>query len=80
MITGDDIRDLEENEENKNSQLVVIDTMQFFEIKIPKNADPEVFIESEECRKECAALILNQTTDLQLECVLDWDEEKEEWD
>jgi hypothetical protein len=49
------------------TKLLIIDTMQFFEIEVPADTDPETFINSEECRKECADRILNQTTDLCLD-------------
>lgn len=78
MITGEDIdRCIEEKQGKK---LVVIDTMQFFEFEIPADMDPEEFINSAECRAECAALILNQTTDLTIDRVYDhYDTVNEEW-
>lgn len=80
MLTGDDIRRLEEDHEKGQKQLVVIDTQQFFELEIPLDVDPEMFLNSDECRAECAARILNQTTDLNIDRVhTRWDPEKEEW-
>lgn len=78
MITGEDIdRCIEEKQDKK---LVVVDTMQFFEFEIPADQDPEEFINSTECRAECAALILNQTTDLTLDRVYTkYDTVNEEW-
>lgn len=70
MITGDDIRRLEDEEKNQKSKIVVIETMQFFEIEIAADVDAEAFVNSELCRKECAERILNQTTDLKVERVL----------
>lgn len=70
MITGDDIRRLEEEAAEVGTKLVVIDTQQFFEIEIPADVDPETFVNSEECRQECAARILNQTTDLTIDRVI----------
>ncbi|WHM52923.1 hypothetical protein [Sulfitobacter phage vB_SupP_AX] len=79
MITGDDIRRMEEEAAQQPTQLVVIDTMQFFEIEIPADVDAEDFVNSEECRKECAARILNQTTDLDIDRVLKEKDSNGEW-
>lgn len=62
MITGEDIERCKE--EKQGLKLVVIDTGQFFEFEIPAGQDAEEFVNSAECRAECAARILNQTTDL----------------
>lgn len=70
MITGEDIQRLEEEQNNQPKKLVVIDTMQFFEIEIPEDVDAEEFLNSDECRQECADRILNQTTDLKLDRIL----------
>lgn len=78
MITGEDINHC--IEEKQGMKLVVVDTMQFFEFEIPLDQDPEEFINSKECRAECAALILNQTTDLTLDRVYTkYDSVNEEW-
>lgn len=82
MITGHDIDNArQEYERNKpDKKLVVVETMQFFEFEIPCDQDPEEFIDSEECRQECAARILNQTTDLTLERVYTtYDPITEQW-
>jgi len=79
MITGDDIRRLEEEAAAVNTQLIVIDTGQFFEIEIPADMDPETFVDSEECREECAARILNQTTDLIIDRVIKEKDDAGEW-
>ena len=80
MITGDDIRRLEEEQEKAAKQLVVIDTQQFFELEIPLDMDPEEFLNSDECREECAARIINQTTDLNIDRIYKkWDPDTEEW-
>lgn len=79
MITGDDIRRLEEEAAAVKTQLVVIDTQQFFEIEIPADVDPETFLDSEECRQECAARILNQTTDLTIDRVITEKDDAGEW-
>lgn len=78
MITGEDIDRCKE--EKQGVKLVVVDTMQFFEFEIPQNQDAEEFVNSAECRAECAALILNQTTDLTIDRVYNrWDQINEEW-
>ena len=78
MITGEDVQRCKE--EKQGVKLVVIDTQQFFEFEIPESQDPEDFLDSDECRKECAALILNQTTDLTIDRVYTkWDAVNEEW-
>lgn len=78
MLTVDQI---EEWEEKKGKILVVVETMQFFEIEIDADQDPETFIDSEECRKECADHILNQTTDLMLERVYrKYNPENHQWE
>lgn len=70
MLTGEDIRRLEDEAAKVAKKLVVIDTMQFFEIEIPEDVDPETLLDSDECRQECADRILNQTTDLKLDRIL----------
>lgn len=78
MLTVDQI---EEWEEKKGKILVVVETMQFFEIEIDADQDPEAFIDSEECRKECADRILNQTTDLMLDRVYrKYNPENHQWE
>lgn len=79
MITGDDIKRLEDEAKEVKSKLVVIDTMQFFEIEIAADLDAEEFINSELCRQECAERILNQTTDLKLDRVLKEKDEHGGW-
>ncbi|AHX01030.1 hypothetical protein HL13_gp70 [Dinoroseobacter phage DFL12phi1] len=78
MITGEDIDRCKD--EKQGVKLVVVDTMQFFEFEIPEGMDPEEFVNSAECRAECAALILNQTTDLTIDRVCtQYDEVNEQW-
>lgn len=67
MLTGEDIRRLEEEEAAKPKKLLIIDTMQFFEIEIPVDLDAEHYVDSDECREICAEKILSQMTDLKLE-------------
>lgn len=67
MITGDDIQRLEEEAAATPTQLLIIDTMQFFEIEVPVDVDPEEFVASSECYQICAGKILSGTTDLKLE-------------
>lgn len=66
MITQDDIDGMTE----PKTQLVVIDTMQFFEIEVPLDTDPEIFLTSDECRKICAEQITSNITDLEIHHVL----------
>lgn len=47
-------------------KLLVIDTMQYFEIEVEDHIDPEDYIYSDECRAICADRIRNQTTDLDI--------------
>ena len=47
-------------------KLIVIDTMQFFEIEVEDDVDPEDFVQSDACRAECADRIRNGTTDLDI--------------
>lgn len=80
MLTGDDIRRLEEEHNAVPQKLVVIETMQYFEIEIPADMDTDQFIASEDCRKQCADKILSQTTDLTLERVFtNYNEVTGEW-
>ncbi|ANJ20670.1 hypothetical protein RDp07_gp10 [Roseobacter phage RD-1410Ws-07] len=79
MITGEDIERLEEEASQVKTQLVVIDTQQFFELEIPADMDPEEFINSEFCRFECAARIINQTTDLNIDRVITEKDDDGEW-
>jgi len=80
MITGEDIERCEEEQDKVSKQLVVIDNMQFFELEIPADQDPYEFLNSQECREECAARILNHTTDLTIDRVYTrYDPIKEEW-
>lgn len=67
MITQEDIDRLEEEAAQVPKQLLIIDTMQFFEIEIPKDQDPEKFVDSDICRQICADKILGGMTDLKLE-------------
>jgi len=81
MITGEDINRCYDEQEKVGKQLMVIDTMQYFEISIPKDIDPEEYLNSDECKQECAALILNQTTDLKIHRVYQkYNTETEEWE
>lgn len=78
MITGEEIQNCED--EKQGVKLVVVDTMQFFEFEIPAGQDPDDFINSDECRQECAARILNQTTDLNVDRVYtEYDSVNQEW-
>lgn len=78
MITGEDIDRC--IEEKQGIKLVVVDTQQFFEFEIPQDQDAEEFVNSAECRANCAALILNETTDLTIDRVYNrWDLINEEW-
>lgn len=79
MITGDDIRRLEDEAKQVKSKLVVIDTMQFFEIEIAADVDVDEFLDSELCRRECAERILNETTDLKVDRVLKEKDEHGGW-
>jgi hypothetical protein len=78
-LTGEDIRRLEEEQAKISKKLVVVDTMQFFEIEIPADLDAEFYVDSEACRKICADKILSQMTDLKLDRTMKWDAEKEKW-
>lgn len=78
MITKEDIDRCKD--EKQGLKLVVVDTMQFFEFEIPERMDPEEFVDSAECRNKCAALILNQTTDLTIDRICTkYDEVNQEW-
>lgn len=78
MITNEDIEAFRDSKKDK--KLVVVETMQFFEFEIPVDQDPEEFIDSKECRAECAARIINQTTNLTLERVYThYDPITEQW-
>lgn len=79
MITGEDIRRLEDEEKNQKTKLVVIDTMQFFEIEIAADVDAEAFVDSELCRQYCAQRILNQTIDLKIDRVGTEKDEDDNW-
>jgi len=79
VITGDDIRRLEEEKALAGKKLIVIETQQFFEIEIPKDIDPEAYLLTDECKRECADKILSGLTDLTIEDILYWDKTKEEW-
>lgn len=46
---------------------LIIDTAQFFEIEIPEHIDPDWYINTQECRDECADRIKSGFTDLNLE-------------
>lgn len=74
MITGEDIRRMEEEAENQPKKLLIIDTMQFFEIEIPADVDAEHFVNSDLCRQVCADKITSGMTDLKLERVEKTDE------
>lgn len=71
MLTGEDIQRLEDEANKQPKKLLIIDTQQFFEIEIPEDVDAEWFLNSDECRQKCADRILNQTTDLKLDQILD---------
>jgi len=78
MITGEDIQRCKDKKQGV--KLIVVDTQQFFEFEIPEDQDPDEFVNSAECRAECAARILNQTTDLQIDRVCtEFNISKEEW-
>ncbi len=80
MITQEDINRFEQMQEATPKKLVVIDTMQYFEIEIPTEIHSQEFVESKECRKICADKILSQMTDLNLHQVLDvYDPKTETW-
>lgn len=79
MITGEDIERLEEEAAQVKTQLVVIDTQQFFEFEIPADMDPEEFVDSEYCRFESARRIINQTTDLTIDRVITEKDDDGEW-
>lgn len=70
MITSDDIQCLEDEANEKPTQLVVIETMQFFEIEISLDVDPEDYVASDECRAICADKITSGMTDLEVDRVL----------
>jgi len=53
--------------ETKPTKVLIIDTLQFFEIEVPISVDPDLYIHSKECRKICAEAILSQTADLIIE-------------
>ena len=69
MLTGEDIQRCFDEHDNTPKQLVVIETMQFFEIEIPADIDPEDFIQTAECREICAEKITSQMTDLEVQAV-----------
>lgn len=78
MITEEDVQRCKD--EKQGVKLVVIDTQQLFEFELPASQDLEEFLVSEKCRKECAELILNQTTDLIIHRIYTkWDPVNEEW-
>ena len=70
MITQEDIDRLEEEAAQVPRQTIIIDTMQFFEIEIPADQDPQKFIDSDICRQICADKVLRGVTDLKLETVI----------
>lgn len=74
MLTREEIEEWE-----SKTKLLVVDTIQFFEIEIPADMDEKEYLNSEECRKQCADRILNQTTDLQIDRVIDEKDENGEW-
>lgn len=78
MITGEDIERCKA--EKQGLKLVVIDTQQFFEIEIPVSMNEKEYINSAECRQKCAAMLLDQTTDLVIDRVCDdYDSVNEMW-
>lgn len=79
MITGDDIRRLEEDAAKVGKKLIVIETQQFFEIEVPMDIDAEEFLLTDECKRQCADKILSGLTDLNVEDILYWDQTNEEW-
>ncbi len=79
MITGDDIRRLEEDAAKVGKKLIIIETQQFFEIEVPQDIDPEAFVNTDECKQDCADKILSGLTDLTVEDILYWNQTKKEW-
>jgi len=61
-------------------KLLIIDTMQHFEIEVEDDVDEKDFVESDECRTECAERIKNGTTDLILDQVSDSKDENGNWE
>ena len=53
----------------KTTKMLIINTVQYFEIEVPIDADPYDYIDTEECRKICANSLLSQRTSLMLERV-----------
>ena len=81
VITVEDMDRFKEMQDETPKQLVVIDTIQFFEIEIPADMNPNEFVDTDECRKLCADKILSQTTDLRFENVLlTFNEQLEMWE
>ena len=80
MITGDDIRRLEEEATRVSKKLLIIETQQFFEIEVPTNINPHKYVETDECKKICADKILSGITDLYVERVYtEYNEVTGEW-
>ena len=52
---------------SKQTKVLVIDTLEFFEIEVPIRVNPNSYLHSEECRKICAEAILSQTANLVIE-------------
>lgn len=67
MLTGEDIDRLHEDHAKVGKKLMVIETMQFFEIEIPTDIDPEEYLITQECRDICADKIKSGITDLEID-------------
>lgn len=79
MITGEDIDRMIEEEKNQKTKLLVIDTMQFFEIEVPMDVDPDWFLSTQACADICADKIKGGMTDLNLDRVITEKDEHGEW-
>jgi len=80
MITGDDIRRLEEEATRVGKKLLIVETQQFFEIEIPADINTHEYVETDECKKICADKILSGITDLYVERVYtEYNEVTGEW-
>lgn len=66
MLTREEIE-----EWNGKTKLIVVDTMQFFEIEVPVDTDEEEYLQSQDCKDQCAELIRTGMTELNLERVLE---------
>ena len=80
MITGDDIRCLEEEAAKVGKKLLVIETQQFFEIEVPADMNTHEYVKTDECKKICADKIISGMTDLYVKRVYtEYNEVTEEW-